>query len=70
MLGLTCHRCTQPGHGWRECPRPPAAKKSELEARITDIVNRWDAGNGPYGRTVKTALVEMETSAYEKARAK
>lgn len=66
MLGLTCHRCTQPGHGWRECPRPPARNRGELEARITDIVNRWDAGNGPFGRAVKTTLIGIETTAYDR----
>lgn len=72
-IPLACHRCDQPGHGWRECDRPPAKTKQELAARISDITRRWDAGNGGFGRSVKARIVEIERNAhrnYEKEKAK
>ena len=65
---VVCHRCEQPGHGWRECQRPPAATRQELAARINHITVRWDAGNGGFSRSVKTRLIEIEKNAFEKAR--
>lgn len=65
---LVCWRCTQPGHGYTECQRPGAKTTQEHEARIADILRRWDAGRGGFGLTVKTAIVEMEKKAHEKAR--
>lgn len=65
-----CYRCEEPGHGWRDCGRPPAKSQQELDQRIDRIVQRWDAGNGAFSRTVKTRIVEIETRQFEKARAK
>lgn len=68
---ISCHRCEQPGHGWAECDREPAKSQQELDARISDITRRWDAGYGGFSRTVKARIIEIERNArrnYEKAR--
>lgn len=62
---IVCHRCELPGHGYRECQRPPAANKQELESRIDRILQRWDAGNG-MSTYLKTELVTLERAAHEK----
>ena len=70
MLGLTCHRCAEPGHGWRECQRPGAKNQQELDARITDILIRWDAGKGGFGRTVKNEIIAAERNAFKPGKGK
>lgn len=66
---LACWRCEQPGHGWRECSRPPAKTRQEYDARITDILIRWDAGKG-FSNTARKRIIETETAAWRKEKAR
>lgn len=66
---IVCWRCDLPGHGWRECKRPPAQNRQELEERIDRILQRWDAGYGELSTYLKTEFVAAEKKAFAKARA-
>ena len=44
MLAVTCWRCEEPGHGYTECHRPPAASRAERDKRNARHVERWQAG--------------------------
>lgn len=67
---LACWRCEQPGHGWRECDRPPAKTKQELDARKNRILERWDAGYGEISTSLKTEFIRQEIRAYQKETAR
>lgn len=67
---LACWRCEQPGHGYRECDRPPAKTKQELQARIDRLKERWDAGYGEISTSLKTEFIRAEIRGYEKGKAK
>jgi hypothetical protein len=66
---VVCHRCEQPGHGWRECDLPPAKSRQELQQRIARITDRWDAGHG-MKTWVKTEIVKAEIRAFKPGKGK
>ncbi len=66
---LACWRCEQPGHGWADCHRPPAASRKELDQRIARLVERWDAGKGEITTSLKQKFITAEIAAYKRARA-
>ena len=70
MLIGPCWRCELPGHGWRECRRPAAENRQELDKRIDRILRRWDAGYGELSTYLKTEFITAEKNAFEKEKAK
>lgn len=66
---LACWRCEQPGHGYADCDRQPAATRRELTERIDRLVQRWDGGRGLSTR-LKQQFIQIEKREFEKARAK
>lgn len=65
---LACWRCEQPGHGYADCHRPPAATARELGERIDRLKQRWDAGYGEISTRLKQLFIAAETREFEKAR--
>ena len=66
---LACWRCEQPGHGYADCHRQPAATAKELAQRISRLVERWDSGHGLPTR-LKQQFITIERREYEKGKAK
>lgn len=69
MQILTCWRCEQPGHGYADCQRPPAATRRELQARIDRLRDRWDAGRGLSTR-LKQQFIAAEKREYDREKAR
>jgi hypothetical protein len=69
-FGITCHRCGELGHGYRECKPPPAKSETELRERFNRYIETVRAGH--VSLAVKRQWVREDWQAYndEKERAR
>ena len=65
-IGYSCFRCERPGHSYKNCKRPAAETRQELNERIRRYLELWDAGYGTITTAQKTAWIAAENSSFEK----